>query len=123
MKRSLGVALLAGGLALAGGRAAAQDGPDVGPIDHGRQVYDTWCAPCHAPGPGHPGTQALQVKYDGELPAVLTEREDLTPEVVTTFVRQGVSVMAHFRKTEITDADLDALSAYLVQAHSEGTPN
>jgi mono/diheme cytochrome c family protein len=32
---------------------------------------------------------------------------------VRYYVRNGVSVMAHFRKTEISDADLDALAAYL----------
>lgn len=32
-----------------------------------------------------------------------------------TFVRQGVSVMLFFRKTEISDADLDALAAYLAR--------
>jgi mono/diheme cytochrome c family protein len=82
-------------------------------------VYDYWCAPCHAPGPGHPGTQALEAKYNGDPPAVLIEREDLTPETVALFVRQGVSVMAPFRKTEVSDADLAALGAYIAQAHLE----
>jgi mono/diheme cytochrome c family protein len=96
--------------------ALAQSAPDLA---RGREVYSHWCAPCHAPGPGHPGTQALQAKYNGELPAVLIEREDLTPETVALFVRQGVSVMAPFRKTEIGDADLAALGAYIAQAHME----
>jgi mono/diheme cytochrome c family protein len=50
---------------------------------------------------------------------VLIEREDLTPETVALFVRQGVSVMAPFRKTEVSDADLAALGAYIAQAHLE----
>jgi len=79
----------------------------------GMNVYDHWCAPCHAPGPGHPGTQSLEIKYRGELPAVLTERDDLTSEFVRTMVREGILLMAPFRKTEITDAELDDLSAYL----------
>ena len=79
----------------------------------GQVVYDKWCAPCHAPGPGHPGTQSLEIKYRGELPAVLTEREDLTPETVKTFVRNGILLMAPFRKTEITDSELDDLATYL----------
>ena len=80
----------------------------------GKAVFDHWCAPCHAPGPGHPGTQGLEIKYRGtDTPAVLEERTDLTPPLVATFVRQGVLAMAPFRKTEITDADLAALSAYL----------
>lgn len=83
--------------------------------DRGRAVYEHWCAPCHAPGPGHPGTQSLQIKYNGSLPAVLLERTDLTPEAVKVFVRQGVLSMAPFRKTEISDEDLDALAKYVTR--------
>jgi mono/diheme cytochrome c family protein len=96
--------------ALAGAAQAAS--PD------GKAVYEHWCAPCHAPGPGHPGTQSLQFKYQGRLPAVLLERTDLAPQVVSVFVRQGVLLMAPFRKTEITDAELAALAAY-VTAHAK----
>jgi len=81
----------------------------------GQAVYQRWCAPCHAPGPGHPGTQSLQVKYAGKVPAVLLERTDLTPQTVATFVRQGVLLMAPFRKTEITDTELAALAAYVAR--------
>lgn len=80
----------------------------------GKRVYDAWCSHCHDPGQGHPGTQGLQIKYQGtEIPAVLLERTDLTPPVVETFVRQGVLSMAPFRKTEITDTELAALADYL----------
>jgi hypothetical protein len=34
---------------------------------------------------------------------------------VKFFVRDGVAMMAPFRKTELSDADLDALAAYLTQ--------
>jgi mono/diheme cytochrome c family protein len=89
-------------------RVAAQT-----PAASGKAVYEHWCAPCHAPGPGHPGTQSLQVKYAGKLPPVLLDRTDLSPQVVAVFVRQGVLLMAPFRKTEITDAELSALTAYV----------
>ena len=80
----------------------------------GQAVFNHWCAPCHAAGPGHPGTQGLELKYrDNNVPAVLEERNDLTPEFVKTIVRQGMFSMAPFRKTEITDAELDAIAAYL----------
>ena len=79
----------------------------------GKQVFDKWCAPCHSPGPGMPGTAALQALYDGQKPAALEERTDLVPELTRTFVRNGVSVMPFFRKTEISDAELDALAEYL----------
>jgi (+)-pinoresinol hydroxylase len=96
--------------------AAVAGGAQAGSPD-GKAVYEHWCAPCHAPGPGHPGTQSLQLKYQGKLPPVLLERTDLTPQVVSVFVRQGVLLMAPFRKTEITDAELAALAAY-VTAHA-----
>ena len=78
-------------------------------------VYERWCAPCHAPGPGHPATQSLQLKYGGKTPAVLLERTDLSPEAVKVFVRQGVLMMAPFRKTEIPDAELAVLAAYVAR--------
>src|SRR5689334_2512491 len=81
----------------------------------GHAVYEHWCAPCHAPGPGHPGTQSLQFKYGGKTPAVLLDRSDLSPQAVSAFVRQGVLLMAPFRKTEVSDADLAALSAYVAK--------
>jgi mono/diheme cytochrome c family protein len=88
--------------------AAKSGAPDVG-----RLTYEKWCAPCHAPGPDHPGTQALDALYKGSKPGALIERKDLTPAIVKQFVRKGVSVMPFFRKTEISDTELDALAAFL----------
>jgi mono/diheme cytochrome c family protein len=82
----------------------------------GQQVFRYWCQSCHGQGTDKPGTVALQVKYKGQLPAALEERRDLTPALVKQAVRRGVSVMPFFRKTEISDEDLQALAAYL--AHS-----
>ena len=79
----------------------------------GQLTYEKWCAPCHAPGPDHPGTQALDVLYKGSKPGALIQRTDLTPPIVKQFVRKGVSVMPFFRKTEISDTELDALAAFL----------
>lgn len=97
-------------LALVAPRALAQDAAAIG---RGKQVFDNWCAACHAPGPRHPGTQALDVLYKGVKPGALEQRTDLVPALTRTFVRTGVSVMPPFRKTEIDDADLAALAAYL----------
>jgi (+)-pinoresinol hydroxylase len=98
-----GIAGIAQGASPEGGAAALS----------GQAVYEHWCAPCHSAGRGNPGTDSLQVKYAGKPPAVLLERKDLTPAVVATFVRTGVLSMPPFRKTEITDAELAALSAYV----------
>jgi mono/diheme cytochrome c family protein len=97
-----------GFVALVAVTAQAQEPPA-----RGRAVFENWCAPCHSPGARHPGTQALEALYKGAKPAALEQRTDLTPELTRAFVRTGVSVMPPFRKTEISDADLEALAAYL----------
>ncbi|MGB6449914.1 MAG: cytochrome c [Steroidobacteraceae bacterium] len=102
------------GVALSSGAQAASPNGRA-PVGSGERVYEYWCAPCHAPGPGHPGTQSLQVKYGGKTPAVLLERTDLTPQSVAFFVRHGVLSMPPFRKTEITDAQLAALADYVAR--------
>lgn len=81
----------------------------------GRAVYTKWCAPCHDPGVIHPGTNALTAKYKGVKSGVLLEWKDLPPELVRHLVRNGISVMPQFRKTEISDADLDALAKFLAR--------
>jgi mono/diheme cytochrome c family protein len=82
----------------------------------GKLVYVAWCTECHGRGPGHPGTQSLEVKYRGQtVPAVLEDRTDLAPPVTTSFVRHGVALMPQFRKTEISDAQLRDLAAYLAK--------
>ena len=118
--KSLVHALLVGtGILLFAGEASGQGAAgDKARIDQGRAVYQYWCATCHSSGPGMPGTAALAAKYKGRQPAVaavLEDRTDLTPASVRFFVRQGVSVMAPFRKTEISDVELDALAAYLTR--------
>ena len=92
----------------------AKPQPDTASLlQRGKAVFDQWCAACHAPGPRHPGTQALDALYKGTKPGALEQRTDLVPTLTGTFVRKGVSVMAPYRKTEISDADLAALAAYL----------
>jgi hypothetical protein len=55
----------------------------------------------------------LRVLYQGSRSEHLEERTDLHPELTRFFVRNGVSIMPPFRKTEITDEELEALAAYL----------
>ena len=98
-------------------RAPAEDLKSAN-LQKGKQVYDYWCATCHAPSTvnsKYPGTEALTTKYEGKLPGPLAERTDLSPEIVSYFVRNGVSVMPQFRKVEVSDEDLDAISTYLTR--------
>lgn len=114
MRHRIAIATLL--LAGAGAIVAAQNaaaGADQATLDRGKAVYTRWCADCHDPGPRHPGTQALDALYRGKKPGALEQRTDLLPKLTEQFVRKGVSVMPPFRKTEITDAELAALAAYL----------
>ena len=61
--------------------------------------------------PGHEGLR--EVKYAKAESGVLLEWKDLAPEVVKYRVRHGISVDPPFRKTEISDADLEALAKFL----------
>ncbi len=82
-------------------------------IARGEAVYEYWCNACHGPEMLKPGTAALAIKYQGALPAALTERTDMVPEFVEQMVRQGISMMPFFRPTEVSNADLGALTAFL----------
>lgn len=103
--------VLAAALVLTSVASAAP--PDQEQIKHGHEVYDHWCWPCHGTGLGKAGTESLEAR--GQKPAVLEERTDLTPAMIKQFVRHGVLFMPKFRKTEISDADLDAIAAYLTR--------
>ncbi len=109
----MGIALL---VALAVAFAGQAHAAGFSGTKKGRAVFDRWCAACHSAGQDMPGTVALAAKYKGSLPALLEERTDLTPDLTKFFVRNGVSVMPPFRKTEISDAELDALAAYLARS-------
>lgn len=76
----------------------------------GRVVYSHYCADCHNPGPGHPGTMRLADRLET---GVLREREDLAPAYVKFIVRNGYQMMPAFRPSEIPDSQLDDLAAYV----------
>ena len=95
-------------------RATAADQKSGSLAERGAAVFNNWCSACHSKDARNaPGTRSLQFKYQGKLPAALEDRRDLTAESVKLFVRKGVATMPFYRKTEIGDADLDALAAYL----------
>jgi (+)-pinoresinol hydroxylase len=77
--------------------------------------FQKFCSVCHGEGPGIPGTLALQAKYKGSRPALLEKRTDLKAAFIKFCVRNGISVMPSFRKTEVSEADLDAIMEYLAR--------
>jgi mono/diheme cytochrome c family protein len=84
-------------------------------IGTGKTLFDHSCLICHGSGPYMAGTQQLRINYGNTKLALLEQRTDLTPAYIKLFVRRGYGVMPRFRKTEVSDADLAAISAYLTR--------
>jgi mono/diheme cytochrome c family protein len=82
-------------------------------------LFERSCAACHGAGQGDngspmlPGTAALERKYRGQVPGALELREGLSAEIITVFVRQGIGSMPPFRRSELSDALVEAIAAYL----------
>ena len=100
--------------------ASAQDAA------RGKATFDHTCAPCHGAGVGDdgramlPGTDALRIKYQGSLPALLEQRTDLNADAIRTFLRRGTWSMPPFRPTEVTEGDIQDIAAYLRQSSRGG---
>lgn len=103
------LAAVPGALPMHAAIAAESAAPD------GAALYAWHCLPCHAAGAQYPGTLALQVKYQGSLPAVLTERRDLGADAVRIVLRQGINVMPYYRRTELSDAEVAAIAGFLAR--------
>jgi mono/diheme cytochrome c family protein len=99
--------------------AAAGDADAERSVAAGKVVYERVCAPCHGRGAGTdgaamlPGSAALAAKYQGKLSPFLEDRSDLNADALKVFVRRGVGAMPMFRKTEISDSEIEAVAAYL----------
>ena len=78
----------------------------------GKQVFNRWCTACHTDSPFAPGTIQLK-QMRGVEKAVIEKRDDLTPELIRALVRQGLAGMPKFRRTEISDDELESLVRYL----------
>jgi len=79
----------------------------------GQKVFEHWCLPCHAEGPGHPGTNRLAERLGVEN-SVLLDRENLNEVYIQTVVRNGFQMMPPFRPTELSDREVEAVAVYVV---------
>ena len=116
-------------LSAAGAPLLAQ--PPAAQIQRGHEVFEKWCAGCHDPDPAlqkhggglvgrvFAGTYTLAQRYHGSEPAALEQRTDLSPAYIRETVRQGRNIMPRTRKTEVSDADLDAIVAYLTRNNKD----
>ncbi|HZF30270.1 MAG TPA: cytochrome c [Gammaproteobacteria bacterium] len=91
-------------------------------VQRGDAKFQHSCTPCHGAGVGDdgramlPGTDALRIKYrDAKppVPALLEQRTDLTAPAIRAFVRNGSFSMPPFRPTELTDAEISDIAAYI----------
>lgn len=98
-------------LSFAYGAAAAQDSA----LALGERIYVDKCEYCHGDGVQKGGTFVLEARYEDAMPALLTERTNLTPEYISAVVRTWTNGMAAFRPAEISDSELEALIAFLTR--------
>ena len=93
--------------------------PNSTGVERGRQLYDQNCSICHAQGVGMAGTESLRRSFaargETERDPILANRTDLNGTVIRTFVRYGTKSMSYFRKTEVSDEDLDLIVEYLTR--------
>jgi len=121
LRSTLSLPLILGLITVATLGTPRGEAQDAAAAARGQAKFDYMCAPCHGAGIGDdgremlPGTDALRIKYRGTLPALLTERRDLTYETIRAFVRQGVFSMPPFRPTEITDDEIRDIAAYIAE--------
>ena len=116
LRTGLGIILISVGLGASFPAFAQNDAA----MQKGKDTYQYWCATCHGAGPGHPGTTALTAKYKGARPGLLEERTDLSSQGIRFAVRKGTSIMPFFRKTEVSDPDLDAVILLLTRRRDNG---
>lgn len=106
------VLLAAAVVAVASAAVTAADAPLTARQQRGEKVFDVKCLPCH--GPGMWGTNALARRMPRDR-AELARRTDLNAVMVKTLMRTGIGSMPPIRKTEVTDADADAIADYLTR--------
>ena len=136
MKRALLLVLLTIASALADSLAPQRPGgPPSGPPPYqmreappagdrlaagrdGAALFSNICGACHLVGGMGTNMLTRQRVMLGESPenGLLANRKDLTRTYVKIVVRRGRMAMPSLTRTEVTDAELDAIAAYLGKA-------
>lgn len=102
-------------LACAAAPLRAQEPPLTTPQEQGRKLFQSTCLYCH--GERVWGTFALQRRLGSD--GLLEKRTDLVAPFVKTVVRNGLGSMPAYRRTELTDAEVDAIADYLSRARAK----
>lgn len=79
--------------------------------DAGKELFENRCALCHR-GSG-PGVFMLERRLGADF-SILEERAGLNAEFLSTVVRMGIGSMPRFTRGELSDAELEQLSRYLI---------
>jgi cytochrome c5 len=87
--------------------------PAAGAEMTGREVFDHYCTYCHGSSDG-PGTIQLG-RTRGKDQALLTQRTNLSADYIEYVVRHGLRSMPPFVPSDLTQAKLKALVAFLVK--------
>lgn len=84
----------------------------------GKRLYEVHCGYCHLTGGMGTNLLTKQRMAAGEPPenGMLVNRKDLTPDYVAKVVRSGKNAMPPQTRVDITDAELQAVAAYLGKA-------
>jgi mono/diheme cytochrome c family protein len=107
----LGVLLFVAVAAGAGVVFAAEEAALSAQEQQGKLLYGRTCIYCH--GPGLWATNRIAKRLDKDH--ALENRTDLSLDGIRAIVRSGVGSMPPLRKTELSDADVDAIAAYLTR--------
>jgi (+)-pinoresinol hydroxylase len=105
------ISALCGASMLAMVVAAAEPGAKLtARQEEGRKLYNGNCVHCHGPNVWGTFTLARRLGADKGL---LERRTDLVGPYVKTVIRAGVGSMPAIRRTELSDAEVDAVVDYL----------
>lgn len=83
---------------------------------HGKMIYEARCIHCHQKQ-FWAGQRIRDRMGDNYVP--LDQRTDLNAAYIHQALRWGVGSMLPYRKTELSDADIDALAAYLTRPKTQ----
>lgn len=99
-------------------RAEAQSGDRLAAGRDGEKAFSNHCGYCHLAGGMGTNLITKQRMALGEPPenGLLTNRKDLTADYVKSVVRMGKVAMPRQTRVDVTDAELDAIAAYLAKA-------